>query len=329
MSREINIEKIKDYTPGLNGFAREVEQGLLKTPKSLPCKYIYDDEGSRLFGEIMKLPEYYLTRCEAEILENTAGEIARTVGNNEFNLVELGSGDGSKTMILLDHFFGTGLDVTYVPIDICETAVRRLLADCRSRYGDLRTRGLVGDYFEGLDWLARSNGRPTLALFLGSNIGNFSPEEADGFLTRLGNSLTPGDFLLIGFDMQKDPQVLETAYNDSMGVTARFNKNILERINRDLRGSFDTERFEYQSRYNPHHGAVESFLVSRSNQRVSIDDLGRSFHFERWEAVHTESSYKYRPSQIRRMASNAGFLSIEEYSDSLEYFTSALWRLES
>lgn len=329
MNREKNIEGIKETSPGLNSFAREVGQGLLKSPKSLPCKYIYDDEGSRLFREIMELPEYYPTRCEAEILENAAGEIARLFGNNGFNLVELGAGDGTKTMILLDHFSETGLDVTYIPIDISEAAVRNLLSDCRRRYGDLTTRGLVGDYFKGLDWLARSNGRPTLTLFLGSNIGNFTPEEADGFLSHLGNSLNPGDFMLIGFDMQKDPAVLETAYNDSMGVTARFNKNILERINRELHGSFDPENFDYQSRYNPYRGAVESFLVSRADQRVSVGELGRSFHFERWEPVHTESSYKYRPGQIRQMASNAGFSTIGEFRDSRDYFTDALWCLES
>jgi dimethylhistidine N-methyltransferase len=313
----------------LRAFAEEVAEGLSRSPKRLPCKYLYDAEGSRLFQEIMELEEYYPTRCETEILDRHKGDICETIGNDDFNLVELGAGDGAKTKILLRHFLDQGLRFRYVPIDISASAVEGLTRDLEQEFRGLTVEGMATDYFEGLAWLSRpSNGsrKTNLVLFLGSNIGNFAPHESCAFLSSLRSSLNTGDYVLVGFDLKKDLDTLLLAYNDRKGVTARFNTNILHRINSELGGHFVPSRFEYYSTYNPHSGAIESFLMSTREQSVFIELCGRAFSFARWEPIHTESSYKYLERDFARLARENGFRPVASFCDSRRYFADTLWQ---
>ena len=310
----------------LRAFADEVAAGLSTTPKQLPCKYLYDTEGSKLFQEIMELEEYYPTRCETEILDRHKGDISGLIGSGDFNLVELGAGDGAKTKILLRHFLDIGLRFRYVPIDISASAVQGLTSDLKGEFRGLAVEGLTTDYFEGLKRLSEMNHRTSLVLFLGSNIGNFTPPESELFLSSLRGSLNPGDYVLVGFDLKKDLNTLLLAYNDPRGVTARFNANILRRINDELGGNFIPSRFEYYSTYNPHSGAIESFLISKKDQSVSIELCGRAFSFARWEPIHTESSYKFLEKDFRMLARENGFRAVASFCDSRRYFADALWQ---
>ena len=307
-------------------FASEVLQGLSVSPKAISSKYMYDDEGDRLFQEITRLPEYYLTRCEFEILERQGPEIADCIQAHSLNLVELGAGDGRKTAVLIERLLPNA-NLQYVPIDICESAMRGLVGRFNGTCPTLRIEGIVADYFDGLKWLANQNGHRNFVLFLGSNIGNFSRSEARSFLRSLWNALNDGDHVLIGFDLKKEIQELQRAYNDSQGVTARFNLNVLGRINRELGGQFDVENFQYHSTYNALSGAVESYLVSCKEQVVPIDSLNRSFSFEAWEPLLTEYSHKFLESEIRSLALEIGFDVIGQFFDEGKRFVDSLWRL--
>ena len=313
---------------GLNrGFALDVLVGLSKSAKSISSKYLYDAEGNRLFQQITTLPEYYLTQCEFEILHNHKQEIAELIGGSRFNLVELGAGDGQKTKVLLEHFLKIGLDFRYVPIDICEAAVQGLIGGLDQYSSQLQIEGLVAEYFDGLKWLSNMNEQRNVVLFLGSNIGNFSHSEARVFLYSLWNALKDGDSILIGFDLKKDIQQLERAYNDSQGITAQFNLNLLRRINRELGGNFNIDQFQYYSRYNVISGAMESYLVSCKKQVVYIETLNQLFCFKAWEPVHTEYSHKFLESDIALLAEETGFKIVSQLSDSRQYFIDSLWQV--
>ena len=307
-------------------FAADVASGLATSPKSLCCKYLYDEAGSWLFKQIMVLEEYYPTRCELEIMENHKKEIAALVGDVDFTLVELGAGNGLKTKVLLNSFLEKGLQFRYVPIDISESALEDLTTEVQRAFCGLSVQGLATDYFAGLKWLSRMNRQRNVVLFLGSNIGNFDPSEAATFLKHLHNSMNDGDFALIGFDLKKDMETMVRAYNDSKGVTARFNMNILRRINDELGGDFDPDRFEYYSSYNPRSGAVESFLISRQKQEVSIQACGQTFSFDKWEPIHTESSYKFRESDLASLAERTGFEVKANFYDTRRFFANSLWQ---
>ena len=309
------------------GFADDVATGLTGTPKSLSCKYLYDEEGSRLFKAIMELEEYYPTQCESEIIEGHKEEIAALVGDIDFTLVELGAGDGVKTKILLNSFVEKGLQFRYVPIDISESALKELTAEIQTAFRGLSVQGLATDYFAGLKWLSRMNHRRNVVLFLGSNIGNFNPSEAGTFLRHLRNSMNHGDFAFIGFDLKKDVETMTRAYNDSKGVTARFNMNLLRRVNEELGGDFDLKQFDYYSTYNPQSSAVESFLISRKKQEVSIEACRRTFSFEECEPIHTESSYKFKESDFTRLAGRNGFEVVANFYDKRRFFANSLWKV--
>ncbi|HTY22058.1 MAG TPA: L-histidine N(alpha)-methyltransferase, partial [Desulfomonilaceae bacterium] len=295
-------------------------------PKTICCKYLYDQAGSRLFKQIMELEEYYPTRCELEILENHKEQIAALVGGARFALVELGAGDGLKTKVLLSSFLERGLQFRYVPIDISESALKGLTAEIKTVFCGLQVQGLATDYFAGLKWLSRTDRNRSVVLFLGSNIGNFSPCEAEIFLKHVRCSMNAGDFALIGFDLKKDTETMVRAYNDSRGVTARFNMNVLRRINDELGGNFDLNCFEYYSSYNPRSGAVESFLISRHKQEVWIEACRQTFYFDEWEPIHTESSYKFREREFAGLAEKSGFEVRANFYDTRRFFANSLWQ---
>ncbi len=311
-----------------DGFALDVLVGLSSTPKSIPSKYFYDERGSVLFREICQLPEYYLTGREFEILEKDSAQIAAYVEGQPFNLVELGAGFSRKTLQLLGHFDQLGLSFKYVPIDISESAMAALVHSAGQSVPRIEVNGLVADYFGGLKWLNRRHQRRNLVLFLGSSIGNFTHKEACFFLRNLWNSLRQDDLVMIGFDMKKDIDLLIRAYNDSKGITREFNLNLLQRINRELGGNFDLNKFRHYGTYSVLSGAMESYLVSTERQVVFIEAIGRPFFFEPWEAVQTEYSYKYHTSDIEGLAESTGFGVECHLFDSKFYFSDSIWRVQ-
>lgn len=314
-------------TPELTHFAEDVLEGLSSTPKHLSSKYFYDDEGSRLFQEIMKLPEYYLTGCEQEIFETQTDAIygAFANGNNAFDLVELGAGDGTKTALLIEYFLKQNAEITYAPIDISPEALDALTAKFRAEFPTLKMSPRSGDYFKTLQSLRGAGDRRKILLFLGSNIGNFSRENSVTFFRELRAAMNDQDLLFIGFDLQKDPHVIASAYDDAAGVTARFNLNLLTRINRELGGDFDIAKFCHYANYRPIEGSARSYLVSRETQSVHIAALGRSFEFDQWEAIFMEISQKYSLAMIGDLARESGFAIKHNFFDSKRYYCDSLW----
>ncbi len=308
-------------------FANDVLIGLSQSLKWLPSKYIYDTRGSSLFKEIMELPEYYLTRAETEILKSKKGQISKEIGDKEFNLIELGCGDGKKTKILLEQFLKNNQRLHFFPIDISEDSISEFIDSLRGQYPDLRSEGLVSDYFEGLYWLSEQNHRKNVVLFLGSNIGNFTPLKAGVFLSSLWKALNNDDLVLIGFDLRKNTDMMVKAYNDKKGVTAAFNKNLLTRINEELKGNFDLDQFEFYASYDVVEGAIQSYLISKIKQEVFIGELKWLFSLKEKEPIHTESSYKYLTSDIEDMACKNNFEIVDNYFDSNKYFVDSLWKV--
>lgn len=315
-------------SPELTKFAEDVLAGLTSTPKQLSSRYFYDDEGSRLFMEIMKLPEYYPTRAEFKIFEEQTDEICRafTDGAIGIDLIELGAGDGAKTAVLIHHFLKEGIDFTYSPIDISQEANDALSTRFRTMFPDLKISPLTGDYFKVLGSLENGSGRRKVLLFLGSNIGNFQQDKALGFFRELRAVMNATDRLFIGFDMQKDPRVIVAAYDDPEGVTAAFNLNLLSRINRELGADFDISKFSHYAQYRPVECAARSFLISREKQTVTIKALNRSFDFDQWEPIFMEISQKYTRAMIEELSSDSGFEIEQEFYNPDDFYIDSLWR---
>jgi L-histidine N-alpha-methyltransferase len=306
-------------------FAEDVRAGLTAHPKVLYPKYFYDELGSRLFEAITALPEYYPTRAEAEILREHAGEISGFL-SGPVRLVELGSGDGQKTRLLLEALIARQGNLEYLPIDISEAAVEASARVLLAAYPDLRVTAYVGEYQQALRAirpLSPSLGR-TLVLFLGSTLGNLDPEERPRLLRDVRGLLAPGDAFLLGVDLKKAEDVLIPAYDDPLGVTAAFNLNLLGRINRELGGAFDLASFRHRAVYNREAGRIEMHLESRRAQTVAIRSLGIEVAFEEAETIHTESSYKFGRDQIAALAAETGFELRRTWTDSEGRFASNL-----
>ncbi len=313
--------------PALGGFAEDVREGLTAPPKTLKPKYFYDDLGSRLFEAICALPEYYVTRAEASILGHHGADIvARLPG--PLRLVELGSGDASKSRFIIEALLDRQPDgVDYVSIDISTSALKRSAQELRADYPRLRVHPQVGDYMAGLGVLADNRNRSTvrtLVLFLGSTLGNLEPPEAAELLAGIRAMLEPGDGLLLGLDLKKSEDVLIPAYDDALGVTAAFNLNLLVRINRELGGGFDLRGFEHRAVYDRERGRVEMHLVSRRDQRVPIDALGLEVGFTAGEWILSECSYKFDREQVEWLAAEAGFVLDGLWTDADGLFSSNL-----
>jgi L-histidine Nalpha-methyltransferase len=306
----------------LNLFAETVLQGLSAAPKSLPPKLFYDAQGSRLFEQITELPEYYPTRTERAIFQRYAPEIVARAGNN-LTLVELGAGSASKTRILIEALARRQLRVNFYPMDVSAAALKQAVASLNGDIPSLRVRPIIADYSEQLPSLNGLPGRK-LVMFIGSSIGNFEPQEAVQFLQRVRGSMSSGDALLLGFDLVKDAGLLNAAYNDAQGVTAQFNKNLLVRINRELRGEFDLETFEHVAFWNREQSRIEMHLESRIEQDVVIQDLDRSFHFAAGERIHTENSYKFTTHSIAELLAQSGFRLGKCWTDEKQWFSVVL-----
>jgi dimethylhistidine N-methyltransferase len=304
----------------LAGFARDVRQGLTEHPKHLPCCYFYDGEGSFLFDEICQLPEYYLTRAEHEILEARTGELLAQLPA-PLTLVELGSGSAAKTRLLIEALLNRQPTLRYIPIDICRAMVEESSRQLLKEYPGLEILAIAAEYREGLHHLRALGTGPKLILWLGSNVGNLHRSEAERFLQEVATVMTPSDFLQLGIDLRKDGAVLERAYDDSQGVTADFNLNLLARINRELGGHFDLDAFQHRAIYSEGPGRVEMYLVSKKEQRVRIDHLDREISLDAGEAIHTENSYKYSLAEIGSLAAAAGLRIASQWLDTQHRFS--------
>jgi dimethylhistidine N-methyltransferase len=319
-----------------SAFAADVRRGLTSAPKRLFPKYFYDELGSILFEAICKLPEYYLTRAEDEILSRHADEMIELACDGEgraaapesrpVTLVEFGSGSSTKTRRVIEALLARQKSLLYVPIDISHTALEASAHALLDEYPRLRVEAYAGDYDAALARLGegREGRGRTLALFLGSNIGNFEPREAGDFLRRARGVLSPGDALLVGADLKKDAKILEAAYDDPLGVTAAFNLNLLARINRELGADFDIKGFRHVARYDERAGRVEMYVESEREQRVRVAALDLEVRFAAGERVHTENSHKYDAAELSALARGAGFAVSRTWRDAAHLFGSSL-----
>jgi L-histidine N-alpha-methyltransferase len=305
------------------GLAADVRRGLSSKPKRFLPKYFYDQLGSQLFEAICLLPEYYLTRAENEILESYADEIVSSLDGNT-TLLEMGSGSASKTRLIIEALLRKQPELLFIPVDISASALDSSSRILLQSYPQLKVEAYAADYFAGLAELGKKPRVRTLALFLGSNVSNFDPEEALKFLRALRQVLHEGDALLLGADLKKERRVLEAAYNDALGVTAAFNLNVLARINRELGGDFDLRAFQHRAFYNEAAGRVEIYIESMREQTVTISELEMEVQFGEGEQIHTENSYKYDLSEIARLAGETGFTSAHTWLDQKQQFSSNL-----
>jgi dimethylhistidine N-methyltransferase len=302
-------------------FAEDVREGLTAPQKSLSPKYFYDDLGSQLFEAICHLPEYYLTRAEREILRNNATEIVASV-SGPVRLVELGSGSAEKTRYLIEALLNRQNTLHYLPVDISSASLERSSLELLQIYPRLSITAYAADYFTALQSLdAAASGERTVALFLGSNIGNFDPEGSRALLQEIRRVLKQQDALLVGADLKKAPEVLIPAYDDALGVTAAFNLNLLVRMNRELEADFDVTKFSHRAKYNQDRGCMEIHVVSHEAQTVNIRALDLEIGFKEGETIHTENSYKFDVEQLAEMARATGFAIERTWLDSAGRFS--------
>lgn len=308
-------------------FAADVLIGLSTHPKFISSKYFYDNIGSELFQKISQHEDYYLTKTEFSIFQDASTAIPELIREPEIDIIELGAGDGHKSKLIIDGFLNKGCKVNFYPIDISEKAMH-LLGQNMTTSENFTIHGIVSDYFTGLTHLKNISGNKKLVLFLGSNIGNFNKQQSRDFLKKLWMSLNTSDHVLIGYDLKKDSRILNKAYNDSTGLTRAFNLNLLNRLNREFSANFDVSKFQHYGFYNPALGAMESYIVALEDQEIYISALEKSFYFEKFEAMHLESSYKFSPSDINYLANHTGFHIEQHFSDERNYFMDALWQVK-
>lgn len=306
-------------------YTDEVVRGLTARPKTLPCKLFYDDRGSALFEEITHLPEYYPTRTEFEILQEHSREIAQAVGTS-VSIVELGAGTATKTGTLLQAFARRQMRVRYLPVDISAAA----LADAKKRISEAcptaLVRPVIADFSDGFHFLQKLASRK-LVLYLGSSIGNFDWNDATAMLRKVQQKLSPGDALLLGTDMVKAPEILVPAYDDSKGITASFNKNILARLNRELDANFDLDLFRHIAEWSPSRSRMEIFLESLATQKVNLRLARTTIKFAAGERIHTENSYKYTMQMVESMLCVSGFKLAKTWFDGKKWFALHLARV--
>ena len=311
----------------MDQFYEEVWRGLNATPKYLKSKYFYDEAGDALFREIMGCPEYYLTRCELDIFATQSDQLANILLShlNGFDIAELGAGDASKTVYLHDALLKQKADFTYYPIDISSNIIDLLHKTLPEKLPGIKVHGLNGEYFAMLEQLKDISSRNKVVLFLGSSIGNIPLEETVGFFYALTMHLIPGDLVLTGFDLKKDPKLISAAYNDSGGITKRFNLNLLKRINTTFDADFDIVQFEHCPVYNEQTGACKSYLTSLKVQDVHIGGAG-PVHFNKGEQIFMEISQKYTVQQTDDIAEAAGFTVLQHFYDNNQWFLDSLWQ---
>jgi L-histidine Nalpha-methyltransferase len=310
----------------LNSELNDILEGLKSIPKKIPSKYFYDEVGDDLFIEITKLPEYYLTRVENSILESNASDILNQMNyTSNLRVLELGAGNGIKANTLLknslDHFH----NIIYSPLDISSNAISLLISNMKNNLPDLILDPIICDYNEIKIKTSNLTGQKLL-LYLGSNLGNYTPEESKKLLNLFSESLNKGDFFLLGIDLVKHPDTIYKAYNDSKGLTSKFNLNLLNRMNQILGTNFDETKFFHYPLYNPYKNQAESYLISNCDQTIYSSVFKEKFHFFKFEAIRTEISRKFHSHEIVKMAMDCSMTHINNYFDSEETFCCTLWR---
>ena len=309
---------LNDRYQELDNDGEDAIKGLTQQPKSLSSKYFYDDLGSELFEKICNLPEYYPTRTEASILSQHADEIAKVTGCCE--LVELGSGSSTKTQFLLDAYQKIAASCSYFPIDVSGGILKNSVLHLQEKYPDFSIHGLLGTYEQALSYLESNYLQSRMLFFLGSSMGNFDPVECDLFLTQVARTLQPGNYFLLGIDLQKPVEILEAAYNDSQGVTAAFNLNILSHLNWRFDGNFDLDLFTHQAIYNQVDTQIEMYLHCHQDCQVSLDALNLKISFDAGESILTEISRKSNLPTIQTQLAAQGLKTIQIWTDSQDWF---------
>jgi len=320
----MNIFPTKE-TETLETFKRDVLTGLTSSPKHLYSKYFYDKNGDIIFQKIMNDKQYYLTNTELGILKTSCDKLLDIVNHftDGFDLIELGAGNALKSVEILNCFTEAKLDFTYYPIDISDNIIRTLEKELPAKINNLNIKGFIGEYFTALQEVCKYSHQPKLVLFLGANIGNMSPDGTLSFCMELHKNLAPGDRVLIGFDLIKNPWIIFNAYNDTNGLTKEFNLNLLKRINRELSANINLHNFDHYESYEPETGACKSYLFSLVDQSVIIENT--EICFAENELIFMETSQKYTMDQINRMAAQSGFKPITRLVDSKTWFTDVIW----
>jgi len=310
----------------MDQFLKEVLEDLSKKPKRLNPKYFYDEAGDKLFQQIMNSKEYYPTNCELEIFQEKTEDLAMVLKNgfDDFDLIEMGAGDATKSRYLLKELLRQKVTFTYMPIDISTTMIEHLESTLEDEIKGLKVEGLNGEYFEMLKYVNTISRKKKVILFLGGNIGNFEVAEANVFCRQLKSYLQPGDLVLIGFDLKKHPRIIRAAYNDKEGFTKEFNLNLLRRINRELGADFEIGQFEHYPSYDPATGECRSYLISLKDQVVHLN--GHKIFFTKNEFISMEISQKYSLEETDQMALRSEFIPIKHFLDSKRWFLDAVWQ---
>ncbi len=307
-------------------FKEDILFGLTKkTTKTISSQYFYNAIGDQIFQEIMNLDEYYLTSCELNILKQESKNILNLFPKKDLSIIELGAGDGKKTKYLLKQCLLTHSNIDYIPIDISPDILQQNKTKINQDLPQIKIKPEVGEYLAGLKNVQNLL-KTQLVLCLGSNIGNFSKTEAPHFLNQISSQIKPNDFVLVGFDLKKNPQTILNAYNDSEGVTKRFNLNLLQRINTELNANFQIEKFDHYAIYDPITGTASSFLTSLIEQMVCIENT--NIEFKSGEVIHTETSQKYNSKEIKDMCSNINLKIEQTFFDSKKYYSLVLFKKE-
>jgi L-histidine N-alpha-methyltransferase len=321
LSLSIKTEKLIEK----NSFSFDIDQGLSLQHKAISSKYFYDDIGSKLFQKITMHTDYYPTRTETEILHSIKDKLPKLIKLDEIDIIELGSGDGTKGKIIIDGFIQNNYKVNYYPIDISKKALQ-LLSKNLPPNKNLFVHGIIGEYLDGLKLIKKESKNKQLVLFLGSSIGNFNTKQSQEFLTDIYKNINNNSYIFTGFDLKKNISILNKAYNDSSNLTKKFNLNLLTRINSNLKGEFKLKNFIHYGSYNPVLGAMESYLISMIKQSVYIKELNKRFEFEVFEPIHLEYSFKYSEDNISDLAKSSNFKIIKNYTDKKKYFIDSVWK---
>ena len=304
---------------------QEVISGLKQPQKTIPARYFYDSKGSQLFEEICQLPEYYPTRTEGSILQQSAPEIIEQTKISE--LVELGSGSSTKTRYLLNACQSYDTPLYYVPVDVSSSILKESAYDLLTDYPQLKIQGKVATYSQALQQLSTSFLGKRLIIFLGSSIGNFNPQECDRFINQVTSALNPGDYFLLGIDLQKPVEILEAAYNDSQGVTAAFNLNMLQHLNNSFNANFNLDLFKHQAIYNQSKHQIEMYLISQQPQSVTLKDLNLTIELDKGDKILTEISRKFDLENMSEYLGNRRLNVVQTYTDPQQWFGLLLSRL--
>ncbi|MGZ3773278.1 MAG: L-histidine N(alpha)-methyltransferase [Pseudobdellovibrionaceae bacterium] len=306
----------------------EILNSLGKPNKSISSKFFYDSVGCELFQRITELEEYYLTRCEKEILSNFIGDVVNIVNKDVIDIIEIGPGDGTKAALIAEQLIKKGQKFNFYGLDICEKALEELKRNFdileKRMNTEIKPEILIGEFNQINNLLGEKSKNKRLVLFLGSSIGNLTPKESQSYMKRVSESLNPDDFLFVGFDLKKAHDVLNRAYNDAKGLTSDFNLNLLARFNRELKADFLLDQFYHHEIYDAEMGAMTSYLVSKCDQVVQVGD--HSINFDKNEKIHTEYSFKYSHEDILALIENTGLEISQEFFDEKNYFSCVLFK---